>query len=265
MNPNEEIDLVKIARDGVSFLRKRGLQLLLAGLVGMAIAAGYRSWRTETYETKFTFFHEVATGEPLAPIIESIQSQLKQQRYDSLSAAFAVSPEVLKSIRSIRFVLSPFEKTITQQEREPVVLAIETTRLDLLPDIQAGIIRAFQRNSFLQRRLSEKRGEYEGALRVIAEEKKSIDSLKQLLLKNQGIKPSFDAAGIFYQSVILERQRQQYQIKLQRLDDWNPVVSLTNGAISDQPPWLPLLAKGFFAGVAIGFAFFLGRHMLANP
>lgn len=265
MNPNEEIDLIKIARDGASFIRKRGLPMLLAGLVGMAIAAGYRSWRTVTYETKFTLFHEVATGEPLAPMIESMQRQLKQQRYDSLSAAFAVSSEVLSSIRSISLVVSPFEKTITQQEREPVVLAIETTRLDLLPDIQAGIIRAFQRNSFIQRRLSEKRNECEGALHVIAQEKKVIDSLKQLLLNNSEIKTSFDVAGVFYQSVILENQRHQYQIKLQRLDDWNPVVNLTNGAISDQPPWLPLLAKGFFAGAAIGFAFFLGRHMLANP
>lgn len=265
MNPNEEIDLIKIARDGVSFLRKRGLPLLLAGVVGMAIAAGYRSWRTIHYTGEISFLHDVLTEEYIKPVTEGIQRQLKQRAYDSLRNSFGLSVEAVKSISDVKLIISPFEKTISEQERELITVKIQTTQPHLFPEIQKGLIRAFQKNAFLQRRLSEKRSEYDAALTSISHEKKLLDSLKQSLLKNQGIKPSFDPAGVFYQSVILERQHHQYQIKRNRLDDWSPVVSLVNNVESDQPFWLSVLAKGFFGGVVSMLAFLQLRSLLNHP
>lgn len=247
MNPNEEIDLIKIARDGVSFLRKRGLLLLLAGLVGMVIAAGYRSWRTVHYTGEISFLHDVLTKEFVKPITERIQRQLNQGSYDSLSNSLGLSVEGVKSISAVQLIISTFEKTISEQERELITLEIVSTQPQLLPEIQTGLIRAFQKNAFLQRRLSEKRSEYDAALTSISHEKKLLDSLKQALLMNQGIKPSFDPAGVFYQSVILERQRHQYQIKRHRLDDWGPVVSLVSNVESDQPTWLWCWPRDFLA------------------
>lgn len=265
MNPNDEIDLIQIARDGVSFVRKRGLPLLLAGLVGMGIAAGYRSWRTIHYTGEVSFLHDVLTEEYIRPLTESIQRQLNQGSYDSLSHSFGLSVEAVKSISEVKLIISPFEKTISQQERELIAVKIQATQPQLLPEIQTGLIRAFQNNAFLQRRLFEKRSEYDAALTSIGHEKKLLDSLKQLLLKNQGIKPSFDPAGVFYQSVILERQRHQYQIKRHRLDDWSPVVSLVNNVESDQPSWLSVLGKGFFGGVVSMLAFLQLRSLLNHP
>ena len=262
MNPEEEIDLLKIARDSFSFLRKHGLHLVLVGLAGVAVAAGYRTWRTVHYESEITFYHEVLTDEHLGPMVGGIQQQLDQGLYDSLAINFNVSPEILKHMTGIKVAVNPFEKTISEQERELMTIQIRTTRLDVLPAIQAGLIHTFQHNSFLQTRRAELRDQYQNALETIIHEEKLLDSLKQQLFRNQSARASFDPAGVFYQSVILSRQRNHYETKLKRLDDWNPVVNLNRHVMSDQPSWFSLLTKGFLAGVALGLAFFAGKKVL---
>jgi hypothetical protein len=264
MNPEEEIDLLKIARDSFSFLRKHGLQLVLFGLAGVAVAAGYRTWRTVNYDSEITFSHDLLAEEYLKPLTESVQRQLSQGLYDSVAIDFNISPEVVKHMTSIKVAVYPFEKTISDQERELMTIQIRTTRLDVLPAIQAGLIHAFQHNSFLQTRRAELRDQYRNSLETITREEKLLDSLKQQLFRNQSARASFDPAGVFYQSVILSRQRSQYETKLQRLDDWTPVVNLNRHVISDQPTWFSLLTKGFLAGVALGLAFVAGKKVLLS-
>ncbi|HEY5822861.1 MAG TPA: hypothetical protein VIT44_00755 [Cyclobacteriaceae bacterium] len=199
MNSSKEIDLVELIAKGFTFLAKNlkliVSTLLLSGVLGLVFY--YTS--PKTYESSMIIQSDILTESYADQIATILQRLIKEQNDSTLAAKLHLSNSEASQLRKIEIEPpSPTMGIIPEKEKIIFIITVQLTDYNLLPKLQAGLLKYLEENEYVKLRVRLKREMYTHLIEKMDKEIKSLDSIKTGVAQSLSSPKPMNESSLFF-------------------------------------------------------------------
>jgi hypothetical protein len=257
---NDEIDLLEVLIKGINVIRANLVLIISFFVIGTLLGFAYYHSSRKVFENRMLVSSDILTESYCKSLIEDANRLIRERNYKFLGDQLGVTESIASEISSIA-IKSPLSNEIEivkESERKFFHVIIEVYSQEGLADLQNGIIRYFENNEFVKKRVSQRRDYLTKTIAKLDQEIKDLEVLKADVYTGDFFRKAngnaeFDPTTI--NSKILELTKEK--INSQHYLDLANSVHLVEGFTRFQKPSKPKLSVSLVGGSLVGL-FFVG-------
>jgi hypothetical protein len=214
----DDIDLVVLIQRSLLFLKTHKWVFITAIAAGLLLGfIRYRSLKP-TFQSRLVLQSTVLSNQNAIQIVNNWNELLKNREYAELARVFKCDEATLYKVRSIK--AEEIQKIFTPNNPNGFIVDARVNDIEILDDLQKGIIAGFDNSESVKARLITKRNRLSELIEKTSDEIQRLDSTKKtisniLIGKAAGPSLIIDASGISRQLIEMNEKHLFYKEELQ--------------------------------------------------
>ncbi len=271
----DELDLMDIVRNFVSFIRNSAKIILPFGTIGLLLGITLYVISPNQYISKLVLRSFVLTNQEHIQVIASWNDLLRNNERALVAQILNCHSEVVNKLSKI--TAEEIVKANPEGNLYGFIITVQVRDTSILKELQKAIIFGLENNEYVRERVAIKKANLKILINKVSDEIRKLDSVKtnvEIALKSNSegkTSSSFliDAGDINNEIIELNEKLLKYQEDLK----FSNAVEVLQQFNKLSKPILPkkstLLPLGLFTGLAIGYILYLWiyikRKLLQRP
>lgn len=257
-HPADELDVVALLRNALSFISQYGKLLLIVAFTGM-LAGGIRFYTTpKLYSSSLVLKPAMLSDPEQLELINSWAAMLKKRELPMLAHEFHVEENLLKKVKSI--TTEELQKSVSLNNFTAFTLTVLVTDTAILQPLQKGLLYALDHSEFVKEKLESRKNILHSMIQTVQQEmarlKSTQTAVETSLQQNNtgGSRFMVSVSDISNQITTLQEKKLNYE---ENLSFTSAVYVLQNFYVPSKPAHpqlIKLLIIGFGGGLFLGLA-----------
>jgi hypothetical protein len=175
-HPADELDVVALLKNALSFFRHYGKLLLIVAFTGM-LAGGIRFWTTPNLYSSALVLKPTLLSDPeQLELINSWSTLLKKRELPVLAREFRVEESLLKKVISIK--TEELQKSVALNNFTAFTLTVLVTDTTVLQPLQKGIMYALDNSEYVKDKLAARKNILRTMIQTVQQEITRLSALQ---------------------------------------------------------------------------------------
>jgi len=259
----DEIDLLELFLKAVNTFRANFWLIACFFLVGSTIGLVYFFSSKKVYESKMIVSSAILTESYTKILFENATKHIKEGNTNKISGQFHISEAAAQSIVSLEIETLGVSETNVVKENDRFLITAEVFDLQILPDLQRGIIDYLENNDFVKVRVEQNKGFLKQMLAAVEKEINDMEQFKVRIFNGDFFQSAkgnimFDPTTVNSKILELNEKKINYQNLLQLSNSVQVIEDFSRFEKQSQPTLSISLMSGsmvgiFFVALVIGF------------
>ncbi|MHA4808703.1 hypothetical protein ACX0G9_11385 [Flavitalea flava] len=255
----DDLDLWALISNAVSFFRRYGIILLIAGLSGLVAGIVIYSALPKVYSSKLILESTLLSNLEEIQLVNSWNDLLNKDGYSILAENFNCDPHVVEKVNKI--TAEQIQKGTNNDNSSGFIIEVFIRDTTLLEELQKGLVYGLENSEYVSQRIGIKRKNLEQLIISVNQERIKLDSIKsnvEDILRNKKKNNSslmIDVSGISSQMILLQEKSLTYQENLKFIDPVRVLQKFVKFRHPKQPKLINLALFGLIGGLGIGYLF----------
>jgi len=255
---SDEIDLRELFLKVVFTVRRNFIPILSFFIVGTALGFTYGMLGTKVYESKMMVTSYILADSYNDKLGENLNDIIDEGNIELIARKLSLSTPEAENISSIEIESAQKEKAQKDDEKRWFLITVRVLDLDVLPNLQNGIVGYLENNDFVKVRVQQKKDYYNKIIKEIDEEIQSLEGFKNKIYDGNFLESTkgnvvFDPTEINTKIIELSEDKFKYESELVLVNS----VQIVEGFTKFNKPVRPNKAISLVAGATLGL-FFVG-------
>lgn len=253
---HDDIDLIALLERGISFFKKN--RWIFLGAIVVGLVAGYmRYLRLPTvYRSKLILQSAILSNQNAIQIIANWNALLKSGEYTELSRLLNCEEDVLTRTKELK--AEEIQKIFTPNNPNGFILTTLVTDINVLNDLQKGIVYGFDNSESVKDKLDLKKNRFLELIDKTNSEIQRLDSTKRIVENiltgnRSGTSLMIDVSGISRQLIELNEKNLYYKEEIKLMTGIQVLQSFSKFKNPAGPNLLVWLFLGLVSCVSIAF------------
>jgi prefoldin subunit 5 len=257
-HPADELDVMAVLKNALSFFSQYGKLLLIVALAGM-LAGGIRFYTTPNlYSSSLVLKPTLLSDPEQLELINSWSALLKKKELPVLEREFQVEESLLKKVISIK--TEELQKSFAPNNFTAFTLTVLVTDTAVLAPLQKGLLYALDNSEYIKEKLEARKNILRTMIQTVQQEITRLTSMQAAveasLQQNNtsGSRFMVSVSDISNQLATLQEKKLNYE---ENLTFASAVYVLQNFYVPSKPAHpqlIKLLVIGFGGGLFLGCA-----------
>jgi hypothetical protein len=255
-HPADELDVVALLKNALSFFRHYGKLLLIVAFVGM-LAGGIRFWTTPNLYSSALVLKPTLLSDPeQLELINSWANLLKKRELPVLAREFNVAEGLLKKVISIK--TEELQKSASLNNFTAFTLTVLVTDTAVLQPFQKGIMYALDNSEYVKDKLAARRNILRTMIQTVQQEITRLQAMQAAvessLQQNSsgGSRFMVSVSDISNQLASLQEKKLNYEENLSFTSGVYVLQNFYTPSRPAHPQLIKLLVIGFGGGLFLG-------------
>lgn len=268
-HPADELDVMAVFKNALSFFSHYGKLLLIVALTGM-LAGGLRFWTTPNLYSSALVLKPTMLSDPeQLELINSWSTLLKKKELPVLAREFHVEESLLKKVVSIK--TGELQKSPVLNNFTAFTLTVLVTDTAVLQPLQKGLLYALDNSAYVKDKLAARKNILRTMIQTVQQEITRLSAM-QAAIENSlqqnhaaGSRFMLNVSDISNQLATLQEKKLNYEENLSFASAVYVLQNFYTPSKPAHPQLIKLLVIGFggglFLGCAIAFYLYLRKKL----
>jgi hypothetical protein len=268
-HPADELDVVALLQNALSFFRHYGKLLLIVALLGM-LAGGLRFLTTPNlYSSSLVLKPTLLSDPEQLELINSWSTLLKKRELKVLAREFHVEESLFKKVISI--TTEELQKSVSPNNFTAFTLTVLVTDTAVLQPLQKGIIYALDNSEYVKDKLAARKNILRTMIQTVQQEITRLSAMQAVIesslqqTNSNGSRFLLSVSDISSQLATMQEKKLNYEENLSFASAVYVLQNFYTPSKPTHPQLIKLLVIGFagglFLGGAIAFYLYIRRKL----
>lgn len=256
LKSKDEIDLMDLFLKAINTVRSYSLLIIIFFIIGSALGLAYFLSSKKVYESKMIVSSGILTESYTKILFDNATRHLREGNTGIIAKQFNISEKAAEEVISLKIETLAKSEPTNQKENDRFLITVEVFDLQILPELQRGLIDYLENNDFVKIRVEQSRSYLKQMLSSVEKEILDMEQFKLKIINGEFFQSAkgnimFDPTTV--NSKILELKERK--ISLENSLQLSNSVQVIEDFTRFEKQISPLLSISLVSGSLVGLFF----------